>query len=41
MDVSSLINEVNIAKKLSDEDLAKIGDKVVEGYDTDEDSRKA
>ena len=41
MDVSSLINEVNIAKKLSDEDLVKIGDKVVEGYDTDEDSRKA
>ena len=34
------IQEVNIAKKLTDEQLTKIGADVVEGYQADEDSRK-
>ena len=34
------INEVNIATKLSEEDLLKIGRDVVDGYATDEASRK-
>ena len=34
------INEVNIASKLTEEQLTKIGSDVVEGYKADEDSRK-
>ena len=34
------IQEVNIASKLTDEQLKKIGSDVVEGYQADEDSRK-
>lgn len=40
MDIKSLVNEKNIAEKLSDEKLLAIGTAVVEGYDTDEKSRE-
>jgi chaperonin GroES len=40
MKIQDLINEVNIAEKLDDKQLAKIGSDVVEGYDTDEASCK-
>jgi len=39
MDIRELVNEKNIAEKLSDEELVSIGSDVVEGYDTDEASR--
>lgn len=39
MDIKALVNETNIADKLSDEELITIGSEVVEGYDTDEASR--
>jgi len=39
MDIKSLVNEINIAKNLSDEELITIGSDCVEGYETDEASR--
>ena len=39
MTPTDAINEVNIAEKLSEEDLIKIGSDVVEGYEADEASR--
>jgi chaperonin GroES len=39
MDLTKLISEVNIAEKLKEEELTKIGSDVVEGYETDEASR--
>ena len=40
MDVKGLINEINIAEKLSEAELTKIGKAVVDGYETDDQSRK-
>ena len=40
MNPTDLINSVNIAKKLDEQELIKIGDEVVSGYETDENSRK-
>lgn len=40
MNPKDLIDSVNIAEKLTDEQLTKIGSDVVEGYKADEDSRK-
>lgn len=40
LDITSLPREVNIAELLDDEQLLRIGSEVVEGYVTDEDSRK-
>ena len=39
MNVQDLLNEINIAEKLDDKKLLKIGDDVVRGFDSDEVSR--
>jgi len=39
MDIKALVNEMNIAEKLSESELLTIGSEVVEGYETDEASR--
>jgi len=40
MKIQDLISEVNIAEKLTQEQLVSIGDEVVTGYETDDESRK-
>lgn len=39
MDIKALVNELNIASKLTEEELIQIGVDCVEGYETDEASR--
>jgi chaperonin GroES len=40
MEIQELLSEVNIAEKLPREKLVSIGDEVVTGYETDDESRK-
>lgn len=40
MDINKTINSINIAEDLTEEQLTKIGDNVVSGYETDLDSRR-
>lgn len=40
MDIKTSIESINIAKDLDKQELLKIANQVVDGYDTDKDSRK-